>query len=178
MASAIANLGLGVRLEFSVPGVEALRTDVSRFANAISDYTPFWNGPFLEVWTPWIQEAFASEGASTGPRWAPLSPAYAAWKVRRGFSSAALVRTGDLSRSLLQPNVHALGVWRATPNALAVGTTRQAALFHQLGTRRMPARPPIRPTRDFMLQLGKALQKFTAKAWADRRSQQRQFSGS
>jgi len=174
----IKTFGVGLRFSFSVIGAEALSVDLSRFADEITDYRPFWNGPFLDVWRPWIQQAFATQGASTGRPWAPLSPSYAAWKARRGYAyEGLLVRSGDLSSALMHPERSRVGVWDPQPSSLRVGTTREGAIFHQTGTRRMPARPPIRPTKDFMLSIGKALQVHVAAAWSARRRQQSSYSG-
>jgi Phage virion morphogenesis family len=178
MASGIASVGLGLRFSFSVPGVESLTVDLSRFANEITDYRPFWSGPFLDVWRPWMIQAFQTQGSSTGPAWAPLSPRYAAWRERHGYGGQGiLVRSGQLSSSLINPERSALGIFESAPSSLRLGSRRQGALFHQLGTRRMPARPPIRPTPEFMVQVGKALQVYAAKAWSARRQSQFVFSG-
>jgi phage gpG-like protein len=62
-------------------------------------------------------------------------------------------------------------VWRAEPKALAVGTSIGYAKFHQFGTRRMVARPPLRPSAEFARDVAKDLQAFVAAAWKLRRQQ-------
>ncbi len=171
----------GLTLRVSAPGVDSLGVSLSRFESQVVDFTPYWQAQFLPAWRAWITEAFRSEGRSTGAAWAPWSPRYAAWRRANGFAGQGLlVRSGSLSASLINPERDALGIWRPSPSALDVGTRRPFAIVHQLGSRkaRIPARPPIRPTQDFVTNtLGRELQRFVAASWSAVRQTNRQYPG-
>jgi phage gpG-like protein len=99
--------------------------------------------PVYERWLPtWLEQnrrVFAAEGLP-GP-WAPLSPAYAAWKAKRYPGKSILRRTDRLYESLTQRSPDT--VWEITPRTIRFGTRVPYWKYHQTGTRRMPARPPL-----------------------------------
>jgi phage gpG-like protein len=80
------------------------------------------------------QVYFRSRGAG---KWAPLSIETEAYKAAEGQGSVPLVASGRLRDSLTRA--------RVTPHSVSIGTEVPYARFHQYGTRRMPARPPIMP---------------------------------
>jgi len=91
-------------------------------------------------------------------KWAPVDPTYAAAKKAAGFGSKILVRTGDLRKSLTKrggDNIRRIGRQR-----MEVGTRVKYAKFHQRGTRRMPAREPIRVTDNQKRFWVRLIQKF------------------
>jgi phage gpG-like protein len=79
---------------------------------------------------------FASEGQAEGTPWAPRKA------VGAIHESPLLVRSGALRRSLTTRDA-AGHVEQLEEQSLAIGTSLPYALFHQTGTRRMPARPII-----------------------------------
>lgn len=101
-----------------------------------------------------------SEGATTGPRFAPLSPAYKREKDRRWAGRPVLTRTGALLAALADRR--SVGhLERITDTSLVVGIDPTAttadptrsrrrtrileyALAHQRGDAHLPARPPVR----------------------------------
>jgi hypothetical protein len=90
-----------------------------------------------------IPRQFEAQG--TPKRWAPLSPAYAAWKRRHYGNLPKLVLTGAMRGGFR---------WETTPRTLRVinqvksgqrgGVPRWT--YHQLGTEHMPARPMLQIT--------------------------------
>lgn len=96
------------------------------------------------------RETFASEGAYAGDRWAPLSPRYAAWKLRTHGSLPILRLTGRLGSSLTEPS-HAEHVFISTPTLMEAGTSVPVYPWvHQKGSENLfgrgihlPARPPL-----------------------------------
>lgn len=76
-------------------------------------------------------QVFASRGRVIGEPWRPLSNAYAAQKARRYSGRPPLVRTGLMQRS-----------FKARTGVMSVRLFNTAGHFgyHQLGTRKMPAR--------------------------------------
>lgn len=85
---------------------------------------------------------FAAQGTVAGAGWAPLSPAYASWKLANYGAQGILVRSGELRRSLTFDS--ARGAIRDIDNTDATfGTNISYAKFHQSGTRFMPDRKPV-----------------------------------
>lgn len=106
--------------------------------------------------------AFATEGATGySGRWAPLSTTYGAWKAKH--SSAPLLVglkplhkgsrqhptrpesygiSGRMRQQLLMPLADR-ATWHIDPKRLAYTPLSNIAGFHQTGTSKMPARPPV-----------------------------------
>lgn len=119
---------------------------------SILDLRPFW--PMVTpLFVKWMGEQFKTEGAwGLGTRWAPLSPAYEAWKQRHYPGRGILVARGGRPPGLLyaatsprtsfypQRAVFAIDKWRSSGgDILDPG-------WHQEGnTQGMPARPIIPP---------------------------------
>lgn len=79
--------------------------------------------------------------------WKPLDPAWTVRKAKLGFGSRTLVLTGHLEESLIGSG----GKWSVEEvgdNELLVGTRDPVAHLHQAGTRKMPARQPVRTTHE------------------------------
>ena len=89
---------------------------------------------------------FDSEGAYGSGGWAPLSPAYAAWKERHYPGKPILERTGALRHALTQ---RPFGVEHIEPHFGEFGLSANVSTgpfygqFHQDGTDNMPARPVV-----------------------------------
>lgn len=81
---------------------------------------------------------FAGEFDSNLEDWAPLAKA----TIDRKGHDRILVETGALRESLVHVggagNIHDV-----MPRGMLFGTEIEYAVFHQEGTRRMPARPPV-----------------------------------
>jgi phage gpG-like protein len=160
-----------LQLTFALPGVDALAVGVfsaTGFQRDVSDFTRFWDGPFKTYWYATRKLDYASAGTTTGAGWAPLSPAYRAWKNRHYPSAPLLVQRGTLRASLTSPTEPG-SVWEPAPTGLRVGTRVPYGMYHQMGTRRMPARPPLRLNGDDGQRIGKLLQEFVVTAWQARR---------
>ncbi len=94
---------------------------------------------------------FATQGAASGKPWMPLDNEYARWKLDHHGTLPILVVTGTLQESLVR--------LRGAPNEIDMKTAvfgtdvktakgKPLAVYHQLGTRKMPARtimftPPL-----------------------------------
>jgi phage gpG-like protein len=81
---------------------------------------------------------FAGEFDSNLNPWAPLAPS----TIKRKGHDRILLETGALRESL----VHVGGpgnVAETASRGMIFGTEVPYAIFHQTGTRRMPARPPV-----------------------------------
>lgn len=88
-------------------------------------------------------EQFVSEGASTGAPWKPLSPAYAAWKLKHRGPLPILQFDGRLMASFTTQTPDTISeIGRDTAR---FGSRVEYAAVHQFGRRdhSMPARPPL-----------------------------------
>jgi hypothetical protein len=162
----------GVFFSAQVPGAQGFVLALSRFGQDIEDFSEFWNTKFKVWWYALRQLDYASAGTATGDRWERLSDPYRLWKNKHFPSAPLLVLRGPMKDAITSPNAPG-SVWRSTPNSLEVGTTVPYAIFHQTGTRRMPARPPIRFSEADRVRVGKLLQEFVAAAWKQRRADAR-----
>jgi phage gpG-like protein len=90
-----------------------------------------------------MAQQFATEGRAEGTPWAPRAGAGLAPRSKRAMrASPLLVRTGTLRDSLIGPTAPG-HVEELEAQSLTLGSRVPYALFHQLGTRHMPARPLI-----------------------------------
>jgi phage gpG-like protein len=159
-----------LEFRFEAPGQPAKVIGFSRLAAAISDWSTFWPVFARRFWE-FMGEEFASEGSSTGSTWAPLSPRYAAWKLRRFGPKGILQRRGRLLASLANYSAgststggNASGnadvVYRVSPTSLEIGTRVPYARYHQMGAPKahLPKRPVMRLQDRQMRTIGKDLQ--------------------
>jgi len=79
-----------------------------------------------------IPAQFKAQG--TPERWAPLSKKYAAWKRAHYGNLPKLVITGAMRDAF---------TWEVTPRTLRIENSVKYWTYHQTGTRKMPARPPL-----------------------------------
>jgi len=126
---------LGVKGEmrsgrFGIEGLEA----------QIKDFTPVWP-KVAEVVRAALARGFEQEGNVYG-RWAPLTARYASWKRRHYPGKKILELTGRLKGSLTRRG-HADAFQTETPQALFISSDVPYAPYHQHGTGRMVARPPL-----------------------------------
>ena len=83
---------------------------------------------------------FRSEGGYGSGGWSPLSPAYRRWKSAHYPGRPILVRSEALLKSLTE---RPFGIDEVHPSFAIFGTNVEYAIYHQLGTNRMPRRPVI-----------------------------------
>lgn len=94
------------------------------------------------------RQRFAAQVDPNGAGWAPLKPATI---KRKGFPNI-LVETGALGVSLVERG-HPDAVYEVVDEpgqgGFSRGTSNETAAYHQSGTRRMPARPPVGVSPDY-----------------------------
>lgn len=127
------------------PGGAELAAGMERWAELVGDFSEAWPAVTRLV-RRHHGRTFDSEGAATGPkrRWVPLSPRYAAIKARDFPGRPLLVRTTALRRALVEGGPGSRV--RETKDSVEIGVTGDVgkiAGYHQKGTPRMPARPPV-----------------------------------
>ena len=136
---------------------EAVSKALESFQDALADNAPALR-QIADDFREMVAQQFASEGRAEGTPWAarkrnvgatrrvgrtgrPDQPAPASLSGP-GIGTPLLVRTGALRDSLIGPGA-AGHVEEIASQTLALGSRISYAMFHQLGTRHMPARPII-----------------------------------
>jgi len=129
------------RFTVELEGERQVDLGISRMIDAVQDLRPFWPA-FQDAFFSAELEQFATEGgAGRRGSWAPLSPAYAAWKRSKVGAKPVLQFTGQLMESLT--GTSGATIYEAEPMMLALGSAMPYAHWHQTGTKRMPQRRPI-----------------------------------
>jgi phage gpG-like protein len=117
---------------------EPVENALAGFQESLADQQPAL-AAIADDFREMIAQQFASEGRAEGTPWPPLAPA--TLRRRRGLTPI-LYQTGALLRSLSEPG--ATGhVEEIEDYSLTLGSRLPYAVFHQTGTRRLPARPII-----------------------------------
>ena len=125
-------------LEASVDS-ESLQRALSNFQDSLEDNSEALAAVADDL-RQMVAGQFATEGAAAGTPWAPLAPS--TLRKSRGLRSGMLDLTGALKGSLTE--LGAPGHTETTDGQqLLFGSELPYANFHQVGTRRMPARPLI-----------------------------------
>jgi phage gpG-like protein len=86
-----------------------------------------------------IKEQFKTEGEAYGEEWKPVKESYLRWKKKKGYSEKTLHRTTTLSQSFSSVIM---------PFQAVIGTEVPYAIYHELGTRKMVARPFAKPVAE------------------------------
>lgn len=110
---------------------DTISRDLLRKLKAVSDPKPALEAAGLVIATRAVR-AFDEPGVRPAP-WQGLKASTLAAKAKANKSDAILKRDGVLWRS-----IRITGLTKAN---VTIGTDRFYAQFHQLGTKRMPARP-------------------------------------
>jgi phage gpG-like protein len=125
---------------------ESVAKALANFQAALADNAPAF-GEIADDFREMMAAQFASQGGAEGAPWAPragaagVRPSHATRKTsRRERRSPLLQRTGALRDSLTRRGSSG-AVENVAALSLALGSRVPYAVFHQLGTHRMPARP-------------------------------------
>lgn len=129
-----------LNLRLTIKGETRLAQAFNRLARSIQNYRPAWPA-ITALYRQMMSEQFESQGSRGGRRWVPLSPAYKRWKDIVAPGQPILVLSGKMKASLVGRTGDTIEQFR--PASLTLGTRIRYAGYHQTGTRRMPARPPI-----------------------------------
>lgn len=137
---------MGYELHFDVLGEREVSRAFSRFADNVNDFRGALKAISYDFHTIATVRQFQTEGAYSGQKWQPLSddPAgkgYATWKARAHPGAPILVLSGEMRRAATDPARDQIGTLEAK---LVIDS--DIAIYHQRGTKTMPARPIIRLT--------------------------------
>lgn len=137
-------------------GFEPLSLLLDRFSENIANPQPMFE-EMADQFAQWQSANFGSAGGMWGV-WAPLSPAYAAWKNATYPGQPILTRTGALRTHMSQ---RPFGVEVIDSKRMVIGTDIDYAKYHQQGGGNLPRRPIINPpTQGEMRQYGSLLHRF------------------
>lgn len=140
-------------LTLTVTGAEPVTQQLLRIQAGMKNLTPAFEGMAAEF-ARIEGEQFRTEGAAGGEKWKALSPWYAWYKEQAFPGKPILQRTGALVTSLTKLP---LGIQQIGYREAAFGTDVPYGIYHQTGTRWMPARPPIQLTLAGQMRMAKIL---------------------
>ena len=102
------------------------------------------------------EEAFETEQSPDGKKWADLDPVYKKSRFAKGYDGKMLHRTGQLIDSL---NID------YGDDFAAVGVSESYGIYHQLGTKKMSARPFLGVSEDGIDEIKDILKNAIRRAW-------------
>lgn len=104
------------------------------------------------------EEAFESEQSPDGKKWEDLDPVYKKSRFAKGYDGKMLHRTGQLIDSL---NID------YGDDFAAVGVSESYGIYHQLGTKKMSARPFLGVSEDGVDEIKDILKNAIRRAWRE-----------
>lgn len=104
------------------------------------------------------EEAFETEQSPEGKKWEDLDPVYKKSRYAKGYDGKMLHRTGQLIDSL---NID------YGDDFAAVGVSESYGIYHQLGTKKMSARPFLGASEDGIDEIKDILKNAIRRAWRE-----------
>lgn len=104
------------------------------------------------------EEAFETEQSPDGKKWEDLDPVYKKSRYAKGYDGKMLHRTGQLIDSL---NID------YGDDFAAVGVSESYGVYHQLGTKKMSARPFLGASEDGIDEIKDILKNAIRRAWRE-----------
>lgn len=104
------------------------------------------------------EEAFETEQSPDGKKWEDLDPVYKKSRFAKGYDGKMLHRTGQLIDSL---NID------YGDDFAAVGVSESYSIYHQLGTKKMSARPFLGVSEDGVEEIKDILKNAIRSAWRE-----------
>ncbi len=130
--------------------VENVTIDLERAQGRLRNLRPVFMGPVLDDLLATEAAIFANAGGVAGTdKWEPLADSTLNRKTRNARSTRIMVDRGDLERSLIERGAEGQVARMVGPATFEFGTEvtndrgEQFAIYHQLGTRTMPARQVV-----------------------------------
>lgn len=130
-----------MRLTVEIQGEAKLDYAIGSISDQIDDWREVWPEVELVFYRATLDQ-FRTEGARGGERWKPLSDSYRKWKELKYPGQPILVLTGRLRRSLTATGSEE-SIRIREKKSLTLGSSTPYGRYHQSGTRRMAARPPL-----------------------------------
>lgn len=156
-----------MKFSVEIDGRERTTRAFQTVNETIRDFRPAWPEIHMYFLRASV-EHFESQGSRGGARWQPLSSGYAKWKTKKYPGKPILSATERLKRSFtLAGQKGGDQVYEETPLSLTMGTAVPYAIFHQRGTKRMPARPILQPTQRDIDRIVSRLYRFVERGARD-----------
>ena len=140
-------------LKFSIAGKDQVLRTFTRWTDALSDFSPAL-GDIADDFLELEKTQYASEGKTGSGGWKALSPKYATWKAVNYPGALILARDGWLRDSLTVKDAP-FQIREITATQATLGTNVPYGIYHQMGTKFMPARPPIELSESDKTRWGK-----------------------
>lgn len=121
-------------LSVALTGLERVDAGLGQIGDRVDDLRPLfelYGEEFYRQETEWFD----------AEPWVPLSPAYAVQK-QKIYGDKPLLRATDVLFKSFTERGAAGNIHRVSATEAEFGSSDFKAIFHQLGTARMPARPP------------------------------------
>ncbi|RIJ76611.1 hypothetical protein D1871_11095 [Nakamurella silvestris] len=141
-----------MQFTINVGGEQVIDRTLLRFVERLESAQP----AFERIGDQFAQAEMANF-LTQGGGWAPLSPGYAAYKAARFPGRPILVRTGEMRDSLTH---RPFGIDTVGDTRAEFGTADPKAKYHQHGTSKMPARPPVKVSEGNRNEMAKTLQRY------------------
>lgn len=126
-----------------VINISASERLLARVRARAADLRPVFEGPITNRVHAMFGKIFDSEGAYIGNKWKPLSLYTLREKAKIGRAHMGILRRYNALWSSLVKRSSPLGHRVVTPASLLIGTNVPYAVYHQLGTPRLPQRKII-----------------------------------
>ena len=143
-------------------GAERFVRGFNRFEAEMRNLSePF--GVIAEDFAEITERNFGAQG--TPEKWRPLSPKYAKWKSRVRPGRQILVFDGTMYASLrgVRNGTGPGTIRQIYPKRAEFGTMVPYAIYHQTGTRKMPARKPVQLTEEDKKRWGRIIHEWAVK---------------
>src|SRR4030042_2260470 len=129
------------RFTFDVDGERQLDRSLDIIADSLTNFKDIFE-KCADDFRKTQESVFANSGAFEGLRaWAPLSPGYRTWKMKKVGAKPILTFKGDLRKSLTSKSTN--HIEKITTHSLEIGTRDKKAIWHHRGTNKMPKRKVI-----------------------------------
>lgn len=146
------------KLQFTVAGVHEVLRTFSRWTEGVEDLGPAFES-IAKDFSQISKDQFESEGKYGSGGWASLAKGYGAWKAKAYPGAKILERDGWL-KGALTGTEKLYRIEEIGKHELQLGANLPYGLYHQTGTRKMPARPPIQLTEDDKTRWAKIVHKY------------------
>lgn len=158
---------MSFELNISLAGDEQLRRRLGITITAMKDWRPAFRA-MSGLLNKFHVKVFKTSGAHSGKKWAPLAlgppgaknPVRGYWKPPR-LRDKPLILSGNLQGSLTSTNASSVALRIFKKRFMEWGIKEDKvfyAKFHQTGTPNMPARPPLRLTKEMRKEVGRIAQ--------------------
>lgn len=132
-----------------ITGTQEEIAKIKKLGDKLLDMSSLLKSAGDDLKTYYSKTVFGAEGSVEDiGRWQALSPAYKKWKGKHYPNRGILIASGDMQKSFKATNTH---------NSLTIENTDKKFAWHQLGTRRMPARPMLVINSEITRYLAKAI---------------------